>query len=144
MRPDAMKLTLGPVLFNWEPGAWRDFHFRIADEAPVDTVVVGEAVCSKRMPFFAEHMPAVIGRLQDAGKEVLLASLALVTLERERRWTAELAASETAMVEANDVSALAHLAGRQPRTLVHERSDEEVLTRLFNRRVLNQSREAQQ
>jgi collagenase-like PrtC family protease len=93
--------------------AWRDFHFRTAEEAPVDTVVVGEVVCSKRMPFFAEHLPAVIERLQAAGKEVLLASLALVTLERERCWTAELASDGSpAMVEANDASALAHLAGR--------------------------------
>lgn len=107
-----MQLTLGPVLFNWDADAWRDFHFRIAGEAPVDRVVVGEVVCSKRMPFFADHLPVVVERLQGAGKEVLLASLALVTQERERRWTAELAGAEMAMVEANDVSALAHLAGR--------------------------------
>ena len=30
------ELTLGPVLFNWEPERWRDFYFRIADEAPVE------------------------------------------------------------------------------------------------------------
>jgi collagenase-like PrtC family protease len=110
----AMQLTLGPVLYHWDPAAWRDFHYRIAEEAPVDRVVIGEVVCSKRTPFFAEHLPAVVERLQEAGKEVLLASLALVTLERERRAIAELAASssETALVEANDVSALAHLAGQ--------------------------------
>ena len=33
---EASELTLGPVLFNWEPERWRDFYFRIADEAPVD------------------------------------------------------------------------------------------------------------
>ncbi len=115
----AMQLTLGPVLYHWDPAAWRDFHYRIAEEAPVDRVVVGEVVCSKRMPFFAEHLPAVVERLQDCGKQVLLASLALVTLERERRAIAELASSSSseaaaaaALVEANDVSALAHLAGK--------------------------------
>ena len=108
----AMQLTLGPVLFHWNADTWRDFHFRIADEAPVDRVVVGEVVCSKRAPFFAGHLHAVVERLRAAGKEVLLASLALVTLERERRAIAELAASGLATVEANDVSALAHLAGR--------------------------------
>ena len=75
-----MRLTLGPVLFNWAPDAWRDFHFRIADEAPIDRVLIGEVVCSKRSPFFAEHLPAVAERLADAGKEVVFASLALVTL----------------------------------------------------------------
>ncbi len=34
-------LTLGPVLFNWPAETWRDFYFRIADEAPVDIVYLG-------------------------------------------------------------------------------------------------------
>lgn len=106
-----MKLTLGPVLFNWPAAAWRDFYFRIADEAPVDTVVVGEVVCSKRQPFLAEVMPAAIERLRLAGKEVLLGSLTLVTLDRERRATAGLAADGELMVEANDISCLAVVGG---------------------------------
>ena len=65
--PTRIGLTLGPVLFHWEAAAWRDFHLRIADEAPVDTVVIGEVVCSKRMPFVAEHLPAVIDRLRAGG-----------------------------------------------------------------------------
>ena len=86
-----MKLTLGPVLYNWEPTLWRDFYFRIADEAPVDTVCVGEVVCSKRLPFFQDLVPEVAERLTNAGKEVLLSSQALVTLERERKQTRSLA-----------------------------------------------------
>ncbi|ALA20014.1 MULTISPECIES: U32 family peptidase [unclassified Chelatococcus] len=107
-----MELTLGPVLFNWQADDWRDFYFRIADEAPVETVVIGEVVCSKRMPFFARHLPAVAERLAMAGKAVIFGSLALVALERERRQMEELAKSEDLTVEANDVSALRHLAGR--------------------------------
>ena len=60
-----MQLTLGPVLFHWQPQAWRDFYFRIADEAPIDTVVVGEVVCSKRSPFYAEFIPGVIERVSE-------------------------------------------------------------------------------
>lgn len=107
-----MKLTLGPVLYNWEPDAWRDFYFRIADEAPVDIVCVGEVVCSKRLPFFQDLVPEVVERLASAGKEVLLSSQALITLERERRQTASLAREADLLVEANDVTALAHLVGR--------------------------------
>ena len=109
----SIKLTLGPILFNWEPDVWRDFYFRIADEAAVDAVAVGEVVCSKRMPFFDDHLPAVLDRLTAAGKEVLVSSLALVTLERERRRTKELALADEWVVEANDVSCIAHLAGRR-------------------------------
>lgn len=108
-----MELTLGPVYFNWPPARWRDFYYRIADEAPVDHVVIGEVVCSKRLPFIASEIPSAIERLEQAGKTVLLGSLALVTLERERRTTAELAAAEGTMVEANDVSCLTHLDGRR-------------------------------
>ncbi len=107
-----MKLTLGPVLFNWPAAAWRDFYFRIADEAPVDTVIVGEVVCSKREPFREDVMPVAIERLRGAGKEVLLGSLTLVTLERERLATADLAARADLMVEANDISCLAAMNGR--------------------------------
>jgi collagenase-like PrtC family protease len=107
-----MQLTLGPVLYNWQPDQWRDFYFRVAEEAPVDVVVVGEVVCSKRMPFFAEHMPAVIERLAACGKEVVLGSLILVSLPRERRQMKELAASADFMVEANDLTCIAPLADR--------------------------------
>src|SRR3569623_65353 len=107
-----MQLSLGPVLYKWAPERWRDFYIRVADEAPVDVVSVGDIVCSKRSPFLADHIPAVVDRLQSAGKEVLLGSLILISLRRERRQTAELAAVEGAMVEVNDLTCLRALAGR--------------------------------
>jgi hypothetical protein len=55
------ELTLGPNLFNWAPDKWRDFYFRIADEAPVSVVYLGETICSKRAPLFAEHYQGVSG-----------------------------------------------------------------------------------
>lgn len=110
--PKDMQLCLGPVLFNWQAEAWRDFYFRIADEAPVDTVVVGEVVCSKRTPFFENHIPDVVERLKTAGKNVLLGSLILISTLRERRLSAALAASEDFTVEVNDLSCLTALAGK--------------------------------
>lgn len=107
-----MQITLGPVLYHWQPERWRDFYFRIADEAPVDTVVVGEAVCSKRTPFKQDHIPAVVERLEAAGKRVLHASLILVSLPRERRQTRELMQAAEAEVEINDLTCLASLGER--------------------------------
>jgi collagenase-like PrtC family protease len=104
-------LTLGPVLFNWPADRWRDFYFRIADEAPIDHVCIGEVVCSKRQPFLADVLPDVIERLEHAGKEVLLSSLVLPTLRREARHDAELVNGRH-MVEVNDVSMLPAVAGR--------------------------------
>lgn len=46
---------------------------------------------------------------------------------------------DTSFLGEGRVAALAHLAGRQPRGLVHERTDEAVLTKLFRTRVLGQA-----
>jgi collagenase-like PrtC family protease len=62
------ELTLGPVLFNWQPEAWRDFYFRIADEAPVTAVYLGEVVCFKRAPLFETYLAEVAARLRTARK----------------------------------------------------------------------------
>lgn len=107
-------LTLGPLLFNWSADRWIDFYARIADEAPVDRVCLGEVVCSKRLPFYIDRIPGAIERLQRAGKTVLLSSLALVTLKRERQMCADLALSSDVEVEVNDLTMLAHLAPGRP------------------------------
>jgi collagenase-like PrtC family protease len=106
-------LTLGPVLFNWQPEIWRDFYFRIADAAPVDIVYVGEVVCAKRLPFFAPYLPEVVARLQSAGKQVIFSTLALTTTNRELESVRELASDASWLIEANDISAVSVLAGRR-------------------------------
>ncbi len=106
------RLTLGPLYFLWDEAKWRDFYFRIADEAQIDRVVIGETVCSKRMHFMEPHVVDVIERLTSSGKEVVLSSLALVTLDREAQLVRSLAQQEEYVVEANDLSALHLLAGK--------------------------------
>jgi len=108
----AASLSLGPVLFLWDGPKWRDFYFRIADEAPVTNVTVGEIVCSKRFHFMAPHLETVIERLTRAEKTVSLGSLALVMLEREEKQTRQLIREATLPVEANDLSALGLLSGK--------------------------------
>jgi collagenase-like PrtC family protease len=106
------ELILGPALFHWPVETWRDFYFRIADEAPVDVVYLGEVVCHKRAPFFAPHLDEVANRLKAAGKRVVFSTLAEVMLPAERRLVEAVCAMADGLVEANDVSALSHLAGR--------------------------------
>lgn len=103
-----MDLTVGPNQFFWDAAIWRDFYLRLADEAPVERVVLGELVCSKRLPFYQTHFPDIIERLQAAGKTVAITSLALITLQRERKLTAELM-DLGLEVEVNDISAMALL-----------------------------------
>lgn len=105
-------LTLGPLLYLWSGEEWRDFYLRIADEAALDAVTIGEIVCSKRLHFAAPYVDEVVERLMRAGKQVRLGSLASVTLERESEATRSLAAAAALPVEANDLSAIALLGGR--------------------------------
>lgn len=105
------QLSLGPILFNWSPERWRDFYFRVADDADVDVVHVGEVVCLKREPFFAPHFTDVIDRLRAAGKEVIYSSLALVTTEQDARAMREICANGGLPVELNDIGLLPAVAG---------------------------------
>jgi collagenase-like PrtC family protease len=109
------KVTIGPILFHWPADKKRDFYFQIADEAPVDTVYLGEVVCSKRSPFFENYYAEVADRLVNAGKKVVFSSLAEVMIPRERKMTEGVCALEDFDVEANDSSALYHLRGRPHR-----------------------------
>ena len=112
VQANTSELTLGPVLFNWEPERWRDFYFRIADEAPVTAVYLGEAICFKRAPLFEPYVAEVAARLRTAGKTVVRSTLAEVMSKQERQLIDEVCAEQTAPVEANDGSALLRLRGR--------------------------------
>lgn len=102
-----MELTIGPNQFFWPSETWSAFYEGLV-VAPVDRVVLGELVCSKRLPFYQDRIPEALSSLAAAGKEAVLTSLALVTLKRERKLTAEL--SEMGVtVEINDLTALPHL-----------------------------------
>jgi collagenase-like PrtC family protease len=105
------ELTLGPVLFNWQPENWRDFYFRIADEAPVETVYLGEVICFKRAPLFDDYLEAVAARLRAAGKTVVRSTLAEVMSKQDRQMIDDACAGD-GPVEANDGSALLRLRGR--------------------------------
>lgn len=104
MTQSRFALTVGPLLFNWTADEFSDFYARIADEAPVDRVTIGESVCSKRAPFYADRIPAAIERLQRGGKQVVLSSLAMVTLEREKRAARELFEQASLEVEIDDLT----------------------------------------
>ncbi|NKN37560.1 U32 family peptidase [Agrobacterium sp. a22-2] len=111
-KPKFPTLSLGPVLYLWDGPKWRDFYFRIADEAPVIDVSIGETVCSKRLHFTEPHVAEVIERLESAGKTVRLSTLSLVTLERESQNVRNLIRDSEHEIEANDLSALGLLNGR--------------------------------
>ncbi len=105
-------LTLGPLLYHWKGEVWRDFYFRIADEAPVECVHLGEIVCAKRAPLIEPHTPAVLARLKAAGKEVVLSSPIMVAEPRDVQLLLDVA-EPTVLIDTRDADD--HFA------LVHDR-----------------------
>lgn len=107
-----LSLTLGPVLYNWPAARWTDFYNRIADEAPVDRVCLGEVVCSKRKPFLDDVILGTVDRLERGGKEVVYATLALPTTKREIRDIGDMIQAGY-LIEANDIATVHMLNGRE-------------------------------
>jgi collagenase-like PrtC family protease len=104
-----MRLSLGPIQYFWERQRVLDFYQHAADSA-VETIYLGEVICSKRRLIKPEDWFALGQELQQAGKEVVLSSLTLLEAASEVASLRKLCANDTFMVEANDISAVQLLA----------------------------------
>ncbi len=105
-----MKLSVGPLLYFWERDQVFAFY-RMLAAAPIDSVYLGEVVCSKRRALKPEDWEAIGRDLAAAGKEVIFSTLALMEAESELAALARLAAG-TATIEANDMAAVQLARGR--------------------------------
>ncbi len=102
--PAEMDLTVGPNHFFWKAATVRAFYQSLVT-APVSRVVLGEVVCSKRLPHWQGEIGEAADILLSSGKAVAMTTLALITLKRERKAAAALA--EIGLpVEVNDLTAL--------------------------------------
>ncbi|MCQ9372685.1 U32 family peptidase [Methyloversatilis sp. XJ19-13] len=104
-------LTVGPVLYYWPRRTLLDFYAEVA-ESPADTVVLGEVVCSRRHEMKADDWLSLARELAACGKEVVLASQALLESVADLRAMHRWADQHEFLVEAGDASALRALAGR--------------------------------
>ena len=100
-------------MFHWDAERWRDFYFRIADEADIETVYLGEVVCAKRRPFILPHLAKVHERLKKADKDVVLSTLALIMTADELDEIRQTIADPDLIFEANDISTASLLAERR-------------------------------
>lgn len=111
MTESTFALSVGPVLYYWPRRTLVDFYARVA-ESPVRTVTLGEVVCSRRHEMKHDDWLALATDLAAAGKEVVLATQALIESEAELRTMRRIAEQDRFMVEAGDAAALQRLAGR--------------------------------
>lgn len=98
-----MKLSLGPLQYFWPRERTLAFY-REAACWPVDVVYLGETVCSKRRELGTRDWIALAAELADAGKEVVLSSLALVEAESELNAVNRMLDDGRFLVEANDLT----------------------------------------
>mgnify|MGYP003460330549 CR=1 FL=1 len=100
-----MKLSLGPNPYFWPRERTFDFYGQ-ATEWPVDIVYLGETVCSKRRELRSRDWLSLARQLADAGKDVVLSSLALIEAESELGALRHLIEDRSLTIEANDLSAV--------------------------------------
>ncbi len=107
-----MKLSLAPLPYPWPEDEREGFYLRVADEADIDTVFLGEIACPKRPPI----SDRIRERLEKAGKEVIPSTPVLPAGANGADGLRERMPSMDPLMEANDMSAVAALRGR-PHTL---------------------------
>jgi len=103
-----MKISLGPNLYYWSREEIFEFYRQVASW-PVDTVYLGEAVCSKRRLLRLDDWIEIGEQLTTAGKEVVLSTLVLLEADSELKSLRKIIDNDKFLVEANDMAAV-HLA----------------------------------
>jgi len=106
-----VRLSLGPIQYYWPKEKILDFY-RSIESTSVDIVYLGETVCSKRRSLRFNDWIEVAERLQSAGKEVVLSTLALLEANSELGLVRKLCTNGNFAIEANDMSAVQILASK--------------------------------
>lgn len=118
-----MKISLGPPLYYWPRQQVFDFYAEVA-AMPVDTVYLGQTVCSRRHELRLDDWLDVAASLRDAGKEVVLSTLTLIESESDlkalRRVVSAVpgdTATHNFLIEANEMGAV-RLCGEAGRPFI--------------------------
>lgn len=109
----ALKLSLGPLQYHWAHADVLRFYDAMAHTA-VDTVYLGETVCSRRRELRLADWLRIAADLLEAGKEVVLSTQTLIESGSDAALLHKIAANGLCAVEANDMGAVHCVAGQVP------------------------------
>lgn len=100
-----MRLSLGPLQYFWPREQVLAFY-REAARWPLDTLYLGETVCSKRRELRSRDWLALADELATGDREIVLSGLALLEAESELGALLRLVENGRFLIEANDLSAV--------------------------------------
>lgn len=112
-RTSALRISLGPLLYYWPRDKVLAFYEEVA-AWPVDSVYLGETVCSKRFELRTADWFDIARHLADRGKQVVLSTCELIESESDLRTLRKVTGNGEFLVEANDLGAVHLLAGKAP------------------------------
>ncbi|PIW62487.1 U32 family peptidase [Shewanella sp. CG12_big_fil_rev_8_21_14_0_65_47_15] len=100
-----MNISLGPLLYCWQKQQVIDFYQQVAT-SHIPLVYLGEAVCSRRRELKWGDYLELAQMLKQAGKEVVLSTLALIESPSEYAELKRQVENGEFIVEANDMAAV--------------------------------------
>ncbi len=100
-----MKTSLAAVPYFWTKQSYQDFYQQVA-ETDIDTIYLGETVCSKRRSMNLQDWIDIGIFLQSKGKQVVLSTMTLLEAESELNYLKKIVQQSDFLIEANDMSAI--------------------------------------
>ena len=100
-----MKLSLAPIQFFWKKETLLELYVQMLD-SPLDTIYLGETVCSRRQKMRFDDWLGLAQDLADSGKEIILSSQVLLESESDLKRLRKITGQTQFKIEANDMGAV--------------------------------------